>query len=76
VAPEPAPPSERLGARLGRQARQRAPLTRAKKIAWAAVGIVVLALLVAQLLFGARPPWVDRLEKEKREEKARATESP
>jgi len=72
---ETRPPSdERLAARLGRMARARPPTSRAKAIAWLALGGVLLGLLVGMALGWVRFSWVDRLAERKREEQQRERE--
>jgi hypothetical protein len=51
-----------LADRLGLQARTRAPLTRGKL--WFAAAI--FAAILAAVLFGRRPPWLDRFEDDAR----------
>jgi hypothetical protein len=69
---EPRPPlEERLAARLGRQARARPPLSRAKRIAWIAFGLLVLGLAVGYAVGWVRPGYLDRLERDVRERQER-----
>ena len=70
------PDEERLSARLGRQVRSRPPPTRARRIAWIVVGVVMAAMAIGIALGWVRFGWVDRLERRKIEEQRRERTAP